>query len=347
MLTIHSMHSGEFSQEYVNFVNSCPNSLVYASPRFIELVSSHLGAHSGWIEARRDGVLVGVLPFLKKDGFLGPVFNSLPYYGSNGGVMQVNEDPDVKAGLISAFYSEAQKVSAVSATIITNPLEKDADVYFKHVSYDFLDERISLITHFPVNSDSEMLIQSFEDPRPRNIRRAMRDGITVQQRQDVEALNFLYNTHHQNMRAIGGLPKKKSFFDSIPNIMNKDEWSIHLGMKNCQPVAALLTFSFNQTVEYFTPVICEEFRSTQALSLVIYQAMQNSIKCGLRNWNWGGTWLAQDGVYDFKRRWGTTHYAYYYFTRLFNTQARTQTKQALLEGYEGFYVLPFSELTPT
>ena len=345
MLTIRCLLGYTPTQEFAEYVISCPDSLVYSAPRFLTLVSRHLGAQGGWLEARRQGVLVGLLPFLKKEGFLGSVFNSLAYYGSNGGVVQINEDAEAKAGLIQAFYNEAQKAGGASATIITNPLLGDAEFYFKHANHDLLDERIGLVTHFPANADPEILIKSFEDPRPRNIRRAIRDGITVQRRQDSEALNFLYDTHCQNMRAIGGLPKEKSFFDAIPDIMNEDDWSIHVGIKDGQPVAALLTFNFNHTVEYFTPVISEEFRSTQALSLIIYQAMQDSIKRGFRNWNWGGTWLVQDGVYDFKKRWGTTQYSYYYFTRLFNAEARTQTKQALLDGYRGFYVLPFSELT--
>ena len=345
MLTIRCLFGDTPTQEFADYVASCPDSLVYTTPRFLALVSGHLGAQGGWLEARRQGLLVGLLPFLKKEGFLGPVLNSLAYYGSNGGVVQVDVDAEAKAGLIQAFYNEADKAGCASATIITNPLERDAEFYFKHANHDLLDERIGLVTHFPTNANAEMLIKSFEDPRPRNIRRAIRDGITVQRRQDIEALDFLYNTHCQNMQAIGGLSKKKSFFDAIPDTMNEDDWSIHVGMKDGQPVAALLTFAFNQTVEYFTPVIREEFRSTQALSLIIYQAMQDSIKRGFSNWNWGGTWLVQDGVYDFKKRWGTTQYSYYYFTRLFKAEVRRQTRQALRDGYEGFYVLPFSELT--
>ncbi len=345
MLTIRSVPGVSTPQELVDYVISCPNTLVYTTPRFMALVSRHLGSDGGWLEARRHGVLVGLLPFLKKEGFLGPVFNTLAYYGSNGGVVQFSEDPEAKVALIEAFYTAAQKAGAVSATIITNPLEKDADFYFKHAHHDLLDERIGLVTHFPSNVDAEMLIKTFDDPRPRNIRRAMRDGITVQRRHDAEALNFLYATHCENMRAIGGIPKKKSFFEAISDVMSEEDWSIYVGIKDGQPIAALLTFNFNQTVEYFTPAIREEFRSTQALSLIIYQAMQDSIKRGFRNWNWGGTWLVQDGVYDFKKRWGTTQYSYYYFTRLFNADARKQTRKALLDSYEGFYVLPFSELT--
>jgi len=345
MLTIRSFISDSPAQEFSDYITSCPHSLIYVTPQFMTLVAGHLGAHCGWLEARRNGALVGLLPFLKKDGAFGPVFNSLAYFGSNGGVLQVNADADAKIALIEAFYNVAEKAGSVSATIVTNPLEKDAEFYFEHTHHDMLDERIGLVTHFPADANAALLLSSFEEPRPRNIRRAIRAGITVQRRQDGDALNFLYDTHIENMRAIGGVPKKKSFFDAIPGMMNEEEWSIHVGIKEGQPVAALLTFSFNRTVEYFTPVIREEFRSTQALSLIIYQAMQDSIKGGFDTWNWGGTWLVQDGVYDFKKRWGTTQYRYFYFTRLFKAEVRMQTRQALLDDYEGFFVLPFSELT--
>jgi hypothetical protein len=61
----------------------------------------------------------------------------------------------------------------------------------------------------------------------------------------------------------------------------------------------------------------------------------------------GGTWLSQSGVYDFKKRWATTDYPYYYYTQIFNTDVKLQRKETLLTMYPGFYVLPFSELAMT
>jgi len=126
--------------------------------------------------------------------------------------------------------------------------------------------------------------------------------------------------------------------------MNTSDWAIFTAILRGQPVAALLVFYFNRTVEYFTPVVVETYRQTQALSLVIYKAMQEAMAEGFSNWNWGGTWLSQRGVYDFKKRWGTADYSYYYYTRILNGSIRTQTKEALLDMYPGFYVLPFSAL---
>ena len=333
---------GAGGDEFRQYILRNSRTLVYSEPRFLELVAEHVGARCAWLVARRKGEIVGLLPFLEKDGPLGPVFNSLAYYGSNGGVIQVNQETGSKSALIDAFYTTAVDAKAASATIISNPLEGDSDFYDAHIEHDFRDERIGQITHLP--SADEDLIARFEAPRPRNIRRAIRGGVTVT-RGATEALEFLFNTHAANMAAIGGLAKKHSFFDAIPTKMQTGDWTVFTAMLDGKPIAALLLFYFNRTVEYFTPVIIESHRNTQALALVIYEAMCDAIQRGFTNWNWGGTWLSQGGVYDFKKRWGTSEYRYYYYTRVMNSELKTCKPSYLLEHYPSFYLVPFNRLT--
>ncbi len=327
---------------FADYVRLNTNSLLYSTPRYMTLIAKHLNAQPGWLIAKRENKMVGMLPFIKKNGDLGPVFNSLAYYGSNGGVVQNKKDDEAKATLIRSFYTMANEEKAASATIITNPLEQDSDFYFKNAQYDHIDKRIGQITHFPKFITPDDLITLFKDPRPRNIRKALREGIVIEPHQDNETLEFLYTTHVANMKSIGGIEKKRDFFYSIPQIMNKSDWVIYLAKLSNKSVAALLIFYFNKTIEYFTPVVLEEYRNTQALSLIIYKAMQDAIIRGFSNWNWGGTWLTQNSVYDFKKRWGTIDYPYYYFIKLFNTTLIKQTKEEILKKYPGFYVLPFT-----
>ncbi len=332
---------GAGSDEFRQYIQRNPRTLVYAEPRFLALVGEHLEARCSWLVARRRGEIVGLLPFLEKDGPMGSAFNSLAYFGSNGGVIQASQDADSKLALINAFYNMAAAAQAASATIISNPLEGDSDFYDAHIAHDFCDERIGQITHLP--SSEEDLIARFDDPRPRNIRRAIREGVTVA-RGASEALEFLFNTHAANMTAIGGLAKKRSFFDSIPAKMHAEDWTVFTASIEGKPVAALLLFYFNRTVEYFTPVIIESYRNTQALALVIHEAMCDAIRRGFTGWNWGGTWLSQGGVYDFKKRWGTSEYRYFYYTRVMNSELKTCNPAYLLEHYPGFYLLPFDRL---
>lgn len=339
-----SIIHGVGSEEIREYILRNPRSLIYAEPRFLGLVAGQLEASVIWLIARKEGEIIGLLPLLVKGGPLGPAFNSLAYYGGNGGVIQVKSDVTSKRALINAFYDMALEQKAVSATIISNPLECDAEFYELNVVYDFRDERIGQITHLP--SSAEELISCFDDPRPRNIRRAIKDGVTIV-RNSKNALKFLFDTHADNMARINGLPKNHTFFYSIPLQMHKDDWAIFTAEIDGKPVAALLLFYFNRTVEYFTPVIVESHRSTQALALVIYQAMCDAIQRGFTNWNWGGTWLSQGGVYDFKKRWGTTEYRYFYYTRVMNEKLRVCKPEFLLKNYPGFFLIPFDQLVET
>lgn len=327
------------------YIEQNPNSLIYSSPQFIQLIATHLEAKSGWLVAMKDdGTEAGMLPFVRKEGPFGEVFNSLAYYGSNGGVIQNELNIEAKIALINEFYSLANAANAVSATIISNPLEQDAPFYETYSHYDFRDERIGQITHLPDTINPDDLMSSFQDPRPRNIRKAIKSNIVVERTQSSEAIEFLYSTHLKNMEAIGGLAKKKSFFDLLPQLIEDEHWAIYLARIDERPVAGLLLFHYNNTVEYFTPVILEEHRSSQALALVIYRAMQDAMLDGYKNWNWGGTWLSQGGVYDFKKRWGTSEYRYYYYTRLFKPELLRTNPKYLTENYPGFFLIPYKYL---
>ena len=130
--------------------------------------------------------------------------------------------------------------------------------------------------------------------------------------------------------------------------MDKNEQIVVLALNvakiNNEPIAALLTLYFNKTVEYFTPVIMQSHRDTQALSTIVFYAMTDSIACGYKWWNWGGTWLDQDGVYRFKSRWGTQDKPYYYRTNIRNKAILASSEGELLKAYPNFFAVPFSAL---
>jgi len=330
--------------ELKDYVLSNPRSLLYSSPDYLRLISEHLNAEAGWLVARNASEIQGVLPFAKRNGPLGPVFNSFAYYGSNGAVVQREVDEEAKTALILAFYADANESGACSATIINNPLEQDGEFYAANAPHDYLDERIGQITHFPESKEGDDLFAMFSNPRPRNIRKAIKEGIEVYASNDESSLEFLYKVHCENMQSIGGLEKSWDFFAKVKTHMPEDTWSVHVATLQNQPIAALLLFYFNQTVEYFTPVILAEHRGIQALALVIFEAMKDAMLRGYPHWNWGGTWLSQGGVYDFKKRWGTTEYPYYYYTKVFNQDILSQPKASLVNDYLGFYVVPFHAL---
>ena len=175
------------------------------------------------------------------------------------------------------------------------------------------------------------------------VRKAMKEGIKVEV--DNQAVGFLIDTHKANMKAIGGKPKSQKFFELLPSYYKSGiDFNIYVAKYNNETIAALLLFYFNDTVEYYTPVIIEKYRDKQSLSLIIYEAMIDASKKSYKLWNWGGTWATQGGVYTFKKRWGTRDVNYYYHIQINNEHLLKVSKQNLLNHYEDFFVIPFDKL---
>jgi lipid II:glycine glycyltransferase (peptidoglycan interpeptide bridge formation enzyme) len=310
-----------------------------------------LNAEVEAVTVYKEKILTGFLPLVyRQDEKYGAVCNSLPFYGSNGGIIISNTDDKnpIRELILKEFNSQVESKNCIASTVISNPLDAEGDSWMKqNIKHDLLDERIGQITHFPDKGTAnleEVLLKAFEDPRPRNIRKAQKENVKVYVSNTKEAMEFLYQTHFQNITAINGIAKEKRFFDGIPDFFNDNEYKIYIAEQNGVKIAALLLFYFNNTVEYFTPAVVETHRNLQPTALIIYQAMLDAINDGYKNWNWGGTWLSQGGVYDFKKKWGTTDYRYFYYTNVRDEKVYRLPKEILLKNYQYFFVLPFSAL---
>ena len=133
----------------------------------------------------------------------------------------------------------------------------------ENIDCSFKDQRIGQITTLPSICDEELLLSKFSNPRPRNIRKAIKEK--VNKKQNSEGIDFLYQIHLENM-AIEELQKK--FFKKIPKFFKDSEWNIYTAYHDSKPISALLVFYFKCTIEYFTPVTLSDYRKniSQCLS---------------------------------------------------------------------------------
>ncbi|MCC6241896.1 MAG: GNAT family N-acetyltransferase [Gemmatimonadaceae bacterium] len=337
---------------YTRYVAASPSPLIYATLAYRDMLVAALGCTPRYFIAR-DACerVVGVMPaMLSATGPWGPVLNSLPFFGSNGGVIVHNGDERVRQALLDAFRGCAVREGCAASTVITSPFERELAMYEQEQRSaapmcTFRDERIGLLTPLPSGGDIEAeLLASFSDPRPRNIRRAISAGVSVAVSDDLADWQFLHATHVENISAIGGRVKSWEFFATMRDTLPSDMRRLYVTTVNGERVAALLLLYANKSVEYFTPATVASFRSLQPLSLAIFRGMADAAREGYAHWNWGGTWLTQGGVYDFKRRWGTDEHRYYYYTHIHNAAVLSATTDELLAAYPNFYVAPFRAL---
>ena len=279
-----------------------------------------------------------ILPLMIKDGKFGTILNSLPYYGSNGGIISKNDEA---YDLLLNYYYEVTKEFSGS-TYISNPLLVNEKV--QSLKYDVLDKRIGQWTSLKYDDTIEnSIMNSFDSSARRNVRKAIKSNVEVEI--DNSQIDFLYSTHYDNITAIGGKAKDRRFFELIERYFEKDiDYKIYIAKLNGKKIGAILLFYYNETVEYFTPAVVSEYRNYQPTSLIIYRAMVEASQKNYNWWNWGGTWLTQDGVYHFKKKFGAIDKEYRYFIKINNQDIYNSTKEELLEEYDNFYVIPFDKL---
>lgn len=312
-----------------------------------------LGAEEQYLLAFDQGSLVGALPAFSFEGKYGTVINSLPFYGSNGGILTapgIANGSTVKKELIEAFNEMAVAKKTVATTIISNPLEPDHEFYETYSGYTLMDERIGQITHLPSITDTsqdigDALMGLFHSKTRNMVRKSQKSGFVVAHSKDESVLKTLYTLHTENLQSIGGRSKPWPVFSAMRDTFRyNDEYRIYFAEYDGQIVAALLLFYYNKTVEYFTPAVHVDFRSKQPMSLLIFEAMCDACKAGFKFWNWGGTWVTQEGVYLFKKRWGAMDLPYIYYIRELQQYANLRHchKSRLFDFYPMFYTIPFS-----
>ncbi len=328
--------SKENYKSYENFLLTFDESLVYYSSNYKELLEDYLNVESKYLLAVDNGDIKGVLPLMKKEGKYGIVLNSLPFYGSNGGILSRDKEA---INLLVEYYNNLSK-DVASSTYITNPLKDNSF----DIKCDIVDDRVGQWTYIGYKEDIDSsLMQSFHSKTRNIIRKAIKEGIEVEI--DNSQIDFLYETHYENMLSVGAKPKGKRFFELINRYFNEDEYSIYIARKDGKIISALLLFFYNKTVEYFTPAILKDYRHFHSNSLIIYKSMIDAAKRGFKWWNWGGTYRSLDGVYRFKKRFGAIDKRYHFLLRINNLELYNSTKDELIKEYEDFFVIPFDKLS--
>lgn len=339
-------------ENYERFICSLDTGLLYYSIKWRNLLERLLtDSRAFYLVCYEDQNIVGCLPtFIKYNKLYGNILNSLPFYGSNGGILASEHFNEVQSLLMDAFIELADEEDVKTSTIITNPLHNNHNFYEQHSRYTLLDERIGQFTELPVDNDhgnslSGALMDSFHQKTRNLVRKAMKSGMEVSHSGSIDMIDRLSELHSQNISGLGGIAKGIDVFKAIKEafIYDKD-YRIYKAEKEGQIIAALLVFFYNRTAEYFTPAVMDEYRSLQPVSLMIFEAMQEAAKRGYKYWNWGGTWTNQQGVYHFKSRFGARDMPYYYYVRERDQSLRKLDAKRILAEYPYFYVLPFGAL---
>jgi hypothetical protein len=325
---------------YEAFLSRHELASVYYSLKYRNFLKQLLSAKDHYLVAVENGEIHGILPLLYKDGFLGRVYNSLPFYGSHGGIVADNRQ--ICDLLLSEYNHLIKGKDVAAANLISNPFfEND----YSAILHGFTETRTGQLTKIDYAGDIKgSLLQSYDSKTRNIIRKAVNLGVTVVKDSSQKA--FIQRVHKENAARIKIKPKSDLFFEGLDSHFQAgSDYEIYVAQSDEKFIGGLLTFQFNGVVEYFVPVIEHDYRGHQPLSLLIWEAMADAAKRGFKWWNWGGTSPSQQSVYEFKRKWGTVDKEYTYYNYINNFLVLESKPEDLLRDYEDFFVVPFNRLS--
>lgn len=316
--------------------------LFYAQPEYLETVLSVSGAQNETLIYEENGEISGVLPLLSKNGAFGKVYNSLPFYGSHGGVISTS---DLVSEELYSYVLGKESLGKDTALVMIseNPFEpfQMADSILSELT---VEDRICQVTPLKDISTENQLLEIFHYKTRNMVRKSLKSGFELVD--SIDLFEPMYVLHKANMEAINGTAKPFSFYQSIKeNYTYGKDYRI-LGAKiEGQLAAALLVFYHSGIVDYHTPTINIEYRGLQPNSFLIYQFLLDAVTKGYSYWNWGGTWKTQESLYRFKNRWGAKDLSYRYLIQIENKEILNSNPATLLSDYQFFYTVPFELLT--
>ena len=322
--------------DYKNFLISCDHSLFYYSVQYKDFLEDLLECESKYLLAYDGDKILGVLPLMIQEGSFGTVINSLPYYGSNGGI--ISHSSKASQYLTAQYNNIISQPDILSSTIVENPLNS----YVSDIKYNSMDKRIGQFTTIKCAQNFEEETFKIISGNKRNeIRRAQKHGVQVAEEND--QLDFIRLTHQNEMQEKNRRYKKNNFFNKIDHYFSAGkDYKIFIARLDGEPIAGLLMFYFNKVAEYFTPVVLADARIYQPMSLILYHVFLDAMQHGYELINWGGTWLSQEGVYRFKKQMGAQDKPYSYYTQINNPDILKVDSTEILSTYPDFYVFNFN-----
>ena len=165
--------TSEMNKQYHEFLLKNPNSLFYYSLKYKDFLKELLGCQEEYLISVESNEIKGVFPLLYTKSKYGIIYNSLPYYGSSGGI--IADGTEAFEMLVGRYNDIIHNDGVASSTVVANPLlEQD----YSGIEYDLTDIRIGQFTGLKLGNDFEGdFFSKIDSSARRNIRKAINSGL--------------------------------------------------------------------------------------------------------------------------------------------------------------------------
>jgi serine/alanine adding enzyme len=253
-----------------------------------QILSDALGAECLYSAAAdAHGVWQGILPLARvRSRMFGHYLVSLPFLNDGGPL----GSPAARDRLVAGAVAEARRSGADLLELRTrNPGGLDLPVASRKIT-----------VHLALPPDSETLFSAFPGKLRSQIRRPMKEGLTV--RFGPEQREPFYEVFSRTMRDLGTPVLPRGFFERVAAAFPE---LVEFGVvyRGEQPLAAGCGFEWRDEFEITWAGSLRESRRISANMLLYWAFMQRAIMRGARIFNFGRC-TPGGSTHQFKKQWG-------------------------------------------
>jgi len=298
-------------QRWDDFVLNHKDSTIYHHSRWTEIIQKtyHYEPYYFILEDDNSRIKAGIPFFLIKSRITGTRLVSLPF---SDFCDVLTDDKDDFKRLFDAVIKNHidSKASYVEFSL------KRQDLNFKGYNFQILDCYRNHVLE--LSGTLEDLMDKFhKNCIQRNIKKALKSHITVVTGRDERDVKIFYNLYVMTRRNHGLPPQPYRFFQNIWQFLkSKGMIRILISYDENRPVAGVMILHFKDTGYYLYGGCNSNYLEHKPNHLLLWKAIEICYQKGQKYFDFGRTSVENQGLMDFKRRWGTVEYKlpYYYYS---------------------------------
>ena len=281
---------------WLAFLAAQPGATLFHHPAWARVLSQTYGYRSLVLaQSDLDGRIVGGLPAVELRGLRGRRYVALPFTDHCPPLA----DSPVATQTLSRNLSAWRKATGARELVIRDALPAGPGIHL--VSRG--------VRHtLPLAGGSQEILKRLQGgPVARAIRKAEREGVTARVSTSMADLSSFYRLHLATRRRLGVPIQPKRFLESIWRecLASGLGFAVVAGWRS-HPVAAGLFLAWNGTLIYKFGASDPRYWNLRPNNLVIWAAIQWGTAHGFRWLDFGKSDLDNQGLRDFKSRWGAT-----------------------------------------
>lgn len=288
-------------EKWQDFASSQDNFQIFHHKNWLQLLADQYGFGLKIFAVEADGTVKAAIPFLQ------------------------TRTITAKKKLVCLPFSDYLNVLYNNEDYLTEMLDflkQDVNKQFGHIEIrgdlseqDLYHEDLFVLHHLDLDRDYDTVFQNFKDSLKRNIRKAEKNNIRIENSVSEKAVETFYKLHLQTRKKHGAPIQPKGYFYRLKKYLFDEKLGfISTAYLEDLPIAACIFLYVNQKLFYKYGASDEKYLSYRPNELIFSEVIRWGCDKQFSSLDFGISFLYNEGLRRYKSNWGTKEIvAPYYF----------------------------------